>query len=570
MHIRGSVETGGLKGTHERWTTSRGQLHMTIDIADLFHQESTFDGEKAWVLDSSGMAHELSNGTLEGVVSAAYEASHSFLLPGRLSGRVDVLGEDVAEDAYTVRLEPDGGTPVTVSLDRATFLPKQETIRTPTGLRTTMFSGWREFSGVKLPSVFRQSTGDHKFDLVVTIEQVEINERFAPALFEKPEEAAAPIHFAGSAHEVMSPVEVYSEYVFIPVRVSGAEVGWFLLDSGANESVISKPWAERIGLASQGALGTEGAAGSTEVGLAKNLTLGLPGVEVPTRTVAVEDLSWVQQVLGRRLDGLLGYDFISRFVIRVDYQHRKLTLYDPVTFKPAERGTAFPLTFFGNVPRVAARITIPGRTPINAQCLIDSGAGGFALAAPFVEANRVLESVRKTIATSVSGAGGGSKALTGRIEGLQLGPYILRRPITTFSQEDTKGLLASPDVSALIGGRILSRFTVTFDYPHQRILLEPNTRFGDSFRADGSGLSLLAGGADFRRFEIDQVEPGSPASAVGLRKGDVITAIDGHPVSDFDLAKVEETFRQSGRAVRLTIDRAGKALNVSLKLEERI
>jgi len=38
---------------------------MTIDIADLFRQESIFDGQKAWMLDSSGMAHERSNGILK-------------------------------------------------------------------------------------------------------------------------------------------------------------------------------------------------------------------------------------------------------------------------------------------------------------------------------------------------------------------------------------------------------------------------------------------------------------------------------------------------------------------------
>src|SRR5258708_10992828 len=143
------------------------------------------------------------------------------------------------------------------------------------------------------------------------------------------------------------------------------------------------------------------------------------------------------------------------------------------------------------------QIILPGRAPISTQCLVDSGAGGFALAAPFVEANHVLESVRKTIPTTVAGAGGGSKAIMGRIEGLQLGPHVLRRPITIFSQEGTNGLLASPDVNCLIGGKILSRFTVIFDYPRQRILLKPNTHLGDPFRADGSGLSLIAGGRDF-------------------------------------------------------------------------
>ncbi len=79
------------------------------------------------------------------------------------------------------------------------------------GVRTMTFSAWREFSGVKFPGIFEQSIGDPKFDLVVSVEQVQINERFTPALFEKPEETAAPIRFAGSAHEVITPIEGYSE-----------------------------------------------------------------------------------------------------------------------------------------------------------------------------------------------------------------------------------------------------------------------------------------------------------------------------------------------------------------------
>src|SRR5215472_15550029 len=75
-----------------------------------------------------------------------------------------------------------------------------------------------------------------------------------------------------------------------------------------------------------------------------------------------------------------------------------------------------------------------------------------------------------------------------------------------FQRLRGRGLLASPEIGALIGGRILKRFTVTFDYPHHRILLVPNSRFSDPFRTNESGLSLVANGADFHRFEVDDVE----------------------------------------------------------------
>lgn len=32
IHIRGTVETGGVKGTYERWSTSRGEFRTALDL----------------------------------------------------------------------------------------------------------------------------------------------------------------------------------------------------------------------------------------------------------------------------------------------------------------------------------------------------------------------------------------------------------------------------------------------------------------------------------------------------------------------------------------------------------
>ena len=80
----------------------------------------------------------------------------------------------------------------------------------------------------------------------------------------------------------------------------------------------------------------------------------------------------------------------------------------------------------------------------------------------------------KTASSSIFGTGGESKRLTAHIDGLQLGPYLLHDLSAGLSPDAKEGALASPDIGAIVGGEILRRFTVTFDYPHHRILLEPN------------------------------------------------------------------------------------------------
>ena len=117
IHLRGSIETSGLKGTYERWTTSRGEFRTAVDLSGAFRQVNVFDGHTGWRQDTSGTVHEISGDVLRGVVGATHEASYSFLFPGRMPGAVELEGENSAQDAYVVHLEPENGNPVTVYLD---------------------------------------------------------------------------------------------------------------------------------------------------------------------------------------------------------------------------------------------------------------------------------------------------------------------------------------------------------------------------------------------------------------------------------------------------------------------
>lgn len=571
LHLRGTIETGGMKGSYERWTSSRGELRTAVDLSGVFRQIIVFDGQNGWIQDTNGTVHELTGDVLRGVVSSAYEASDSFLFSGRIPGQVEFAGADTSQGVYVFRLEPEHGSVVTVFLDEHTFLPQREETNGPMGKRVLHFSDWREFGGIKVPSTIRQSHGDAKFDALIRTEQVEINDAVSAGLFKRPDSAAEPIHFANGAHEAAVPAEVTGDHIYAPVRVNGSEAAWFFLDSGAGMSVVSQALAQKMGLKLKGTAQTKGTgAGSSSIGLAKKAVFDLPGIHVPPGTIAVWDLSSKAPMLGRQWDGVLGYDVISRLVVRVDYEHKEITFYDPATFVADKHATALPVTFFRSIPVVDAKITLPGGTPVDAKCAVDSGADGFHLSTPFTKANKVLALVTRTISASSVGAGGETKEFAGRIASLQLGPYLLREPITTFSINEKEGLLASSDIDALIGGRILKRFTVTFDYPHHRILLQPDGHFSEPFRANESGLSLLAKGADFRRFEIDDVEPGSPAELAGVEKGDILTEMNGHPAIELDLEKIDEILQQAGKVIPIIILRNGHTLKMRLNLSERI
>jgi membrane-associated protease RseP (regulator of RpoE activity) len=216
---------------------------------------------------------------------------------------------------------------------------------------------------------------------------------------------------------------------------------------------------------------------------------------------------------------------------------------------------------------VLRAILLPEHNPVETDLAIDSGADGLHLTTPFVKQNNVMKAISNRIASSATGAGGTSSIWKGRLSGIQLGPYLLKGPVAGFSDSEKQGLLASPDIGALVGGEILKRFNITFDFPHNRVLVEPNASFTSPFSTNESGLGLLAEGLDFHDFLVDTVEPRSPAAKAGLRKGDVLLKINDYPSEDLDLAKVYELL-QPGPALRLAVRRGGKTIHVSLLIKE--
>jgi serine protease Do len=65
---------------------------------------------------------------------------------------------------------------------------------------------------------------------------------------------------------------------------------------------------------------------------------------------------------------------------------------------------------------------------------------------------------------------------------------------------------------------------------------------------------------------VQLVNPGRPASAAGIRKGDVITSVDGKPVGNvYDYMSRLRELKQ-GQSVVVTIRREGSPMDLLLQL----
>lgn len=371
------------------------------------------------------------------------------------------------------------------------------------------------------------------------------------------------------------PIEIDSEnYVFMKARINGSEPLTFELDSGAGSGVVLYfKAAERLGLKLQGkGKGGGGGESTFDTSFVKGVSLSFAGTEISNQTFVVFPPERSRQTSDRVVDGVIGYALFSRYVVEVDYQSQVVNLYEPKTYQYGGSGESIPIKVMGNVPFARVKIPIQGGKPLEGEFIVDMGAGRFTiiLNTPLVESRNLLAVAQKTIEElGAKGVGGEVKLLVGRLPQLQVGGFTFSNSVIYLAQ-DRKGVFASTEFSGVMGGELLHRFKVIFDYAHKRMYLEPNSHLTDAFEYDMSGFRMEVEGENLKTFRVKRVAENSPAFEAGVRQGDVISAVDGKPVSELSLSQINQMFKQDGKEHVLEIISGEKTKPIRFKLRRLI
>jgi predicted aspartyl protease len=378
---------------------------------------------------------------------------------------------------------------------------------------------------------------------------------------------AAPKPAAGQT-VAQIPVELSGSQVFLRLRVNGSEPLWFGLDTGASATVINTTTAEALGLKLEGSHQTTGAGGQAQSSTVRGVRLDIGGARLEDLSVMTIALTSIENAMGHRMDGILGSEFFRRYVVELDYERLLINLYEPAGFEYRGRGESLPLTFALNHPYVRAKVAMPGREPVEGRFVLDTGSNfPLILLDSFVREKRLAESPAKTLKVTGRGVGGEVAMPVGRTGRLLLGSYSLENPVTSFPQS---GWFAREGAAGNIGGAILRRFKVTFDYSRSRLFLEPYERLDAPFEYDMSGLQFVTESPSFKTVTILRVLSDSPAAEAGLRQGDELVSIGGRPVTDFKLAALREMLRRPDVRYELRVRRGAETVSAELRTRRLI
>lgn len=373
---------------------------------------------------------------------------------------------------------------------------------------------------------------------------------------------------AGQIPGTEVPFRLVKQHIMLDVTVNGSRPLAFILDTGDTFGIVDLDVARELGLGLTGDVAVDGigskAAASRQVAGATYGLPQLPGFKGPI-VIAMPLHNLLSNRLGEDLDGIVGGDFIRKFVVEIDYAAGKVILHDKDAFSYTGPGESLPLEYDQErQPVVRAEVTPVGGKPLSGRFKIDTGAQhAIALHSPFVAKNALPgEGVPTIDDMRTGGVAGESSSKVARLSELKIGSFKFERPIALFAS-DKSGAFANGSLQGNIGAAILARFRVFLDYSHNRMILEPASTFHDPFDRAFAGMGIEAEGKDHKTFVVKYVQAKSAAADAGVAPGDVIRGIDNRPAAGLTLTEIFDQLQQPVE-VRLLLGRGEREVPVTL------
>jgi predicted aspartyl protease len=375
------------------------------------------------------------------------------------------------------------------------------------------------------------------------------------------------------------PFELNSNLIIVNVLFEGVIPLKFIVDTGVTNTVlIDKSYSDVLNIEPDRKITLVGAAGIKEVEAfivnKTSIKVGkISGTNIPL-LILKEDYLNLQENLGVKIHGILGYDFFKNFVVRINYANKLMKFYSPEFFnRPLIFYKSIEMKIENSKPYVYQKIKVNDSTEILSKLMIDTGASHPLMlhknSSEYIQLPE--KNVRDILGAGIAGSIEGHAA---KIPQLSLNKYTLENVVTNYPDSGAyEDIIKSTSRNGTIGGGILGRFKLFFDYGNEKLYIKKNGWLRKEFKHDMSGLSVIAKGEYYLEpfYEIEKVREDTPADDAGVRKEDKIISLNGHTGRDLSLQFINNTLsKKEGKKIKIKVKRGDEILSFTFLLKEFI
>lgn len=409
-------------------------------------------------------------------------------------------------------------------------------------------------------------------------------------------------------NKIVIPFKLIDNLIFIPINVNGVELN-FLVDTGSQETILfGLDDADEINFKNVEKIKLKGYGNSDFADGLKstNNQLSINGFKDLYHTIYIvleQDFNLSSQV-GIPVNGIIGSHFFDNYLVETNYQKRKIFIYkesDKIFKKINKKFISNDILLENNKPYFSPKISLENKL-FEAKLLIDSGSSD----ALWIFQNKDIKIPTKNfedyLGRGFSGAIYGKRA---RLDKFSINTFNFNNPLVAFPDAVINKSDNIYDNDGAVGGEILKRFNIIYDYKNQKIYLKKNNLYDLPFNYNMSGIELQHDGlqwikqtADIDKtaiktikfdlsdekivnfeykfslkpiFKIYNIRKKSPAERCGLQKDDIVISINKVLVYNYTLQQINELLKsEEGKTITIEINRNGKNLKFSLKLETLI
>ncbi len=335
----------------------------------------------------------------------------------------------------------------------------------------------------------------------------------------------------------------------------------FIFDTGSGGISLDSSTCDRLQIKPKPSDKTiRGIAGIRNVSFVYNETLHLPSLTVDSLNFHVNDYSILTSVYGENIDGIIGYSFLNRYIVKIDYDSSKIYVFSKGPMK-YPKGGYLSHPFIISLPVETA--TVRDNANITGRFYFDTGAGlCLLLSTDFVSDSLLFNSKkRKPVATLAQGLGGKTDMRQTTVKDFRFGPYHFRN-VPAYIFDDEYNITSYPSLGGLIGNDLLRRFNIILNYGRREIYLMPNSHYRDQFDYSYTGFSIYMIDGDIR---VADVMKNSPAEKAGFKSGDIIISVGNN--FNKNIQAYKNMLQNIGEKIKVIVKRDNQLLELKLRVE---